>query len=58
MSFDWSEYLIVAKELASQTTASLKTRNNIKVMLLNTISHAYYGTFKKVAKPSLDEAKL
>jgi uncharacterized protein (UPF0332 family) len=58
MSFDWSEYLIVAKELASQTTTSLKTQSNIKVMLLNTISRAYYGTFKKVAKPSLDEAKL
>lgn len=24
MSFDWSEYLLVAKELARQTTASLR----------------------------------
>src|SRR5712691_11547613 len=58
MSFDWSEYLIVAKELASQTTAPLKTRNKIMMTLLNVVNRAYYGAFKKVAKPSLDEAKL
>ena len=58
MSFDWSEYLVVAKELASQTTASSKTRSTIKVMLLNVINRAYYKASKKVVKPSLDEARL
>lgn len=58
MSFDWSEYLIVAKELASQTSTSIKTRSKIKVMLLNVIDRAYYRAFRKAAKPSLDEAKL
>jgi hypothetical protein len=41
MSFDWSEYLIVAKELASQATTSTKTRNKIKVILLNVINRAF-----------------
>ena len=54
MSFDWSEYLLVAKELASQTTTSLKTQSNIKVMLLNTISRAYYAAFHQ-AKAYLED---
>jgi uncharacterized protein (UPF0332 family) len=58
MSFDWSEYLIVAQELANQTRASSKTRSKIKVKLLNAINRAYYVTFRKVRKRSLDEAKL
>ena len=47
MSFDWSKYLMVAQELVSQTTASSKTRSKIKVKLLNAISRAYYGAFRK-----------
>jgi uncharacterized protein (UPF0332 family) len=58
MSFDWSEYLVVAKELASQTTASSKTRSTIKVILQNVISRANNKASKKVAKPLLDEARL
>src|SRR5437763_15766410 len=57
MSFDWSEYLIVAQELASQTPAS-KTQSKIKLTLLNVIDRTYYAAFKKVRKRSLDEAKL
>src|SRR6266699_1738747 len=58
MSFDWSDYLIVAQELTSQTAASSKNRSKIKVKLLDFINRAYYGTFKKVRRRSLDEAKL
>ena len=58
MSFDWSDYLIVAQELTDQTTASSKTRSKLKVRLLNVINRAYYVAFKKVGKRSLDEAKL
>ena len=58
MSFDWSDYLIVAQELASQTTASSKTRSKIKANLLNVINRAYYEAFRKARKPSVDEAKL
>ncbi len=47
MSFDWSDYLIVAQELASQTAASSKTRSKIKANLLNVINRAYYGAFRK-----------
>jgi len=47
MSFDWSDYLIVAQELTSQTTASSKTRSKIKANLLNVINRAYYGAFRK-----------
>ena len=54
MSFDWSDYLIVAQELASQTTASSKTRSKINVKLLNVINRA----FRKARKRSPDEAKL
>jgi uncharacterized protein (UPF0332 family) len=54
MSFDWSDYLIVAQELAGQTTASSKTRSKIKVTLLKVINRA----FPKARKRSLDEAKL
>ncbi len=41
MSFDWSDYLIVAQELASQTSATLKTRSKIKMKLLNVINRAF-----------------
>ncbi len=58
MSFDWSDYLIVAQELASQTAASSKTRSKIKANLLNVINRAYYEAFRKARKPSVDEAKL
>ncbi len=58
MSFDWSEYLIVAKELANQTTASSITQNKIKSMLLNIIHRIYHEAFRKAVEPSLDEAKL
>jgi uncharacterized protein (UPF0332 family) len=54
MSFDWSDYLFVAQELASQTTTSTKTRNKIKVILLNGINRA----FRKAKRHSLDEARL
>jgi uncharacterized protein (UPF0332 family) len=54
MSFDWSDYLIIAQELASQTTVSSNTRSNIKVQLLNVINR----TFRKARTRSLDEAKL
>jgi len=47
MSFDWSDYLIVAQELASQTAASSKTRSKIKANLLNVINRAYYEAFRK-----------
>jgi uncharacterized protein (UPF0332 family) len=53
MSFDWSDYLLVAQELADQTTAS-QTRSNIKVQLLNVINRA----FRTARKRSHDEAKL
>ena len=58
MSFDWSEYLVVAKELASQTTASSKTRSTIKVMLLNVINRAYYKASKKVVKRSSGKGSI
>jgi uncharacterized protein (UPF0332 family) len=53
MSFDWSDYLIVAQELASQTTAS-QTRSNIKVQVLNVFNRMLH----KARERSLDEAKL
>lgn len=58
MSFDWSEYLIVAKELANQTAAPSKTRNKLTATLLNIVNRAYYRIFQKVAKSVSDEAKL
>lgn len=40
MSFDWSEYLSVAKELATQTTTAHK-----EAKLRSAISRAYYAAF-------------
>jgi uncharacterized protein (UPF0332 family) len=53
MSFDWSDYLFVAQELADQTTAS-HIRRTIRVQVLNAIKRP----FRKTQAHSLDEAKL
>ncbi|HZU67626.1 MAG TPA: hypothetical protein VFA09_10145 [Ktedonobacteraceae bacterium] len=58
MSFDWSEYLLVAQELVSQTTASSKAQRQINLVLIKVIERIYNISFKKVRKRSLDEAKL
>lgn len=58
MSFDWSEYLLVARELADQTTASSRTRRKIKEKFFHGISRVYHAAFRKAQKRSLDEAKL
>ncbi len=43
MSFDWSEYLKLARELAGQTT----TPSNQDAKLRSAISRAYYAAFCK-----------
>ena len=43
MSFDWSEYLKLARELAGQTT----TPSNQDAKLRSAISRAYYSAFCK-----------
>ena len=53
MSFDWSDYLLVAQELASQTTAS-QIRSNIRVQVRNVFNR----TFHRERERSLEEAKL
>ena len=58
MSFDWSEYLIVAKELANQTTVPLQTRNKLTAVLLSIIHRVSYATIQKASKSTSDEAKL
>lgn len=47
MSFDWSEYLTVAQELASQTTAASMRKSTIRMELRNVISRVYYAAFRK-----------
>ena len=58
MSFDWSEYLTVAQELASQTTAASMRKSTIRMKLRHVISRAYYAAFRKARNRSSDEAKL
>lgn len=58
MSFDWSDFLIVAQELTSQTASSLKTRSKIWNTVLNIINRAYNRDFRKIGRHSLDEARL
>lgn len=54
MSFDWSDYLVVAQELAHQVSAPSTYPNTIKARLLYIITQAFHK------KPDyvLDEAKL
>jgi uncharacterized protein (UPF0332 family) len=58
MSFDWSEYLLVAQELADQTAASPSARRNAGEKILTIAYQAYHAVFHKARKRSLDEAKL
>lgn len=43
MSFDWSEYLVLAKELASQTQGS----STQEARWRSAVSRAYYAAFRK-----------
>lgn len=54
MSFDWSDYLIVAQELANQIAVSSASPSTIKAKLISIINQAFYKTPSRV----LDEAKL
>lgn len=47
MSFDWSEYFIVAQELANQAITSSKNQGTIEAKLRCAISRAYYAAFRK-----------
>lgn len=57
MSFDWSEYLLVAQELAEQAAVSSKSRSKIILKLSNLSNQAYKTVFSKTRNRSLDEAK-
>lgn len=58
MSFDWSDYLMVAQELVHQTTASSAGRNPTRKTFFNFINISYNRAFQNEGKHSLEEAKL
>jgi uncharacterized protein (UPF0332 family) len=58
MSFDWSEYLTVAQELASQAITSTMHQGTIRAKLRHAINRAYYAAFRKARSRSSDEAKF